>query len=108
MPERAVSITEAKTRLSALVNRVAYSHERVVLQSHGRPKAALIGLDDLTALRTGGPSAALTAMREEGLKRIRGLSRTIKKASGRRKLTDSLEDLAALRRIRDGGLSRLR
>ena len=108
MTERAVSITEAKTRLSSLITRVADSHERVILRSHGRPKAALIGLDDLAALRSGGPSSRLTAMRAEGLERIRALSRVIKKASRRRHLGDSVEDLAALRRGRDARLGRLR
>ncbi len=44
------SIAEARAALSALVNKVAHGGERIVLTSRGRPKAALVGIEDLAAL----------------------------------------------------------
>ena len=41
-----VSIGLAKRDISALVNRVAYQGERIILTSRGRPKAVLVSLAD--------------------------------------------------------------
>jgi prevent-host-death family protein len=46
-----VSIGEVKRDISELVNRVAYGHERIVLTSRGKPKAALVSLDDYARLQ---------------------------------------------------------
>lgn len=46
-----VSMTELRQRLGALVNQAAYGDERIVLVSHGQPKAAIIGVTDLERLR---------------------------------------------------------
>ena len=43
-------MTQARADLADLVNRVAYSGERVVLTRHGRPVAALISAQDLELL----------------------------------------------------------
>jgi prevent-host-death family protein len=45
-----VSLAEARDRLSALVNDAAHGGQRIVLASRGRPKAALIGMEDLERL----------------------------------------------------------
>jgi prevent-host-death family protein len=45
-----ISVSEAKSAFSKFVNRAAYGRERIVVTSHGQPKAALIGLDDLERL----------------------------------------------------------
>lgn len=45
-----VSVSDAKTSFSKLINRVAYGRERIVLTSHGQPKAALVSMDDLRRL----------------------------------------------------------
>src|SRR5262245_2255704 len=45
-----VSLAEARDRLSALVNDAAQGGQRIVLSSRGRPKAALIGMEDLGRL----------------------------------------------------------
>lgn len=42
-----VSIGEAKNKLSRIINEVVFAHKRVILNSHGRPKAAMISLDEL-------------------------------------------------------------
>lgn len=40
-----VSISEASRNLSHWINRAAYGQESIVLESHGRPKAVLIGVE---------------------------------------------------------------
>lgn len=46
-----VSIGEVKRDISELVNRVAYGGERIVLTSRGKPKAALVNIDDYNRLQ---------------------------------------------------------
>ncbi len=41
-----VSIGGVKREVSDLVNRVAYGRERIVLTSRGKPKAAIVSMDD--------------------------------------------------------------
>ncbi len=45
-----IGIRQAKDRLSEYLNRVAYGGERIVILSRGRPKAALISMEDLRRL----------------------------------------------------------
>ena len=45
-----VSIGQVKRDLSDLVNRVAYGGERIVLTSRGKPKAAIVSMDDYERL----------------------------------------------------------
>lgn len=45
-----VPVTQARSDLAELVNRVAYSGERVVLTRHGKPLAALVSPSDLERL----------------------------------------------------------
>lgn len=47
---REIPVTQARAELAELVNRVAYSGERVVLTRHGRPLAALVSGADLELL----------------------------------------------------------
>ncbi len=51
MGETAVTMTELKQRLGDIINRVAYGGDRVVLLFYGRPKAAIVSLEDLEQLR---------------------------------------------------------
>jgi prevent-host-death family protein len=48
--ETYVSIGQVKRDISELVNRVAYGQEQVVLTSRGKPKAALISIEDFERL----------------------------------------------------------
>jgi prevent-host-death family protein len=50
MAETQVSIGRVKRDISDLVNRVAYGGERIVLTSRGRPKAALVSMEDYERL----------------------------------------------------------
>jgi len=45
-----VGLTELRGALVETVNRVQYRGERVVLQRHGRPVAALVSVEDLRLL----------------------------------------------------------
>jgi len=47
-----ISIGQVKRDISALVNRVAFGGERIVLTSRGKPKAALVSLEDLERLKS--------------------------------------------------------
>ena len=51
MAESEVSIGQVKRGISALVNRVAYGGERIILTSRGKPKAALVSLEDYERLK---------------------------------------------------------
>ncbi len=45
-----VSISELKNTLSEILNRAAFGRERIVVSSRGRPKAAVISIEDLELL----------------------------------------------------------
>lgn len=45
-----VSLTDARTRLSELVELVEREHQRVVITKHGRPAAVVVSIDDLSSL----------------------------------------------------------
>ncbi len=47
---RALSAADAKNHFSEVVHRVAYGHERVIIERRGKPLAAIIGLEDLRRL----------------------------------------------------------
>ena len=47
-----VSITQAKNRLSDVVNRAAYGGERFLLLSRGKPKAAVVSVEELMLLES--------------------------------------------------------
>lgn len=90
---RRASIAEARGKLSYLVNAVAHGRDRVLLTSRGRPKAAIVGLDDLAALE----DLHIPAAFEEGLLgEMNALAKAIIRRRGK-VLTDSADDLAALR-----------
>lgn len=48
-----VSIGQVKRDISELVNRVAFGGERIVLTSRGKPKAAIVSMDDFSRLAEG-------------------------------------------------------
>jgi prevent-host-death family protein len=51
VPGPALDLTEARARLAEAVNRVRYRGERIVIQKHGRPVAALVPVEDLALIR---------------------------------------------------------
>lgn len=44
------TVSDARNNLPELLNQVAYGRERVLLQRHGKPVAAIISLEDLKRL----------------------------------------------------------
>lgn len=60
MEDTAVSIGQVKRDISELVNRVAFAGERIVLTSRGKPKAALVSIEDYEKLKQGQNEGRLT------------------------------------------------
>ena len=50
MADSEVNIGRVKRDISELVNRVAYGGERIIFTSRGKPKAALVSLEDYDRL----------------------------------------------------------
>jgi prevent-host-death family protein len=58
-----VSIGTVKRDISKLVNRVAYGGERILLTSRGKPKAAIVSLEDYAQLEEAKAGASLEQWR---------------------------------------------
>lgn len=46
MSETRMSLTDLRQHLASAINRAAYAGERIVLISHGEPKAIIVGIDE--------------------------------------------------------------
>ena len=64
MMETVASIGQVKRDISELVNRVAYGGDRIVLTSRGKPKAALISIEDYERLKRQDHEARLAEWQE--------------------------------------------
>lgn len=97
------SVARAKNTLSSLINKVAYGKTRIVLESRGKPKAALISTEDLERLERLEGGERTSEVRFHILAQAQTLRRKIKR---RRKklLPDSAALLNRLREKRDRGL----
>jgi len=56
MADERVGTHEAKTHLSEYINRVYYRGERILIERHGKPVAALVGPKDLARLESASES----------------------------------------------------
>ena len=74
--ETVASIGQVKRDISELVNRVAYSGDRVLLTSRGKPKAALISIEDYERLKRQEHEKRLAEW-EEWMQRANELSQAI-------------------------------
>jgi prevent-host-death family protein len=97
------SVAHAKNTLSSLINKVAYSKTRVVLESRGKPKAALVSTEDLERLqhleqRDVAPQRRLEILVQA--EALRGKMRRRRK----KMLPDSADRLNKLREQRDRGI----
>jgi prevent-host-death family protein len=63
MSETRVSIGTVKRDISKLVNRVAYGGERIVLTSRGKPKAAIVSVEDYEQLERAAAEDSLARWR---------------------------------------------
>jgi len=98
-----VSIAEVKRSVSTIVNRVAFGRERIVLTSRGRPKAALVSIEDLQKLKmlestTAPPSRA---QRKVALAMAQAVREMTLARRGGVPFSDVAEDLRKLREERD-------
>ena len=112
MDEIQVSMTALRQNLGDLVNRAAYGGERIVLVSHGEPRAAIIGIADLRRLEQTA-STEVSEQRDqfghalEAADRVRERVRRWQEDRGIEP-GDSAEDLRHMREERDDGLLGLR
>jgi prevent-host-death family protein len=97
------SVAQAKNTLSSLINRVAYGKTRIVLESRGRPKAALISAEDLEKLEQLEQGEKTPEARLRFLAQAQALRRKIHQRRGKT-LADSARLLDRLREQRGRGL----
>lgn len=64
MAKERVGTHEAKTRLSEYVNRVHYRGDRIVIERHGKPVAALVSTEDLARLEESSSRSVEQSYRE--------------------------------------------
>jgi prevent-host-death family protein len=84
-----VSIGQIKRDISELVNRVAYAGERIILTSRGKPKAALVSIQDYERLlKSEGRAADI----QKWLIETRALSGRIEKRRGKPVNVDTILD----------------
>jgi len=105
-----VGIAEIKRNISTIVNRVAFGRERIVLTSRGRPKAALVSIEDLQKLETleSAASPPSRAQRKAALAMAQAVREmTLVRRDGV-PFPDVAEDLRRLREERDLELAGLR
>ncbi len=109
MAEIQVTMTELKRSLGELVNRAAYGREWVVLVAHGRPKAAIVSMEDLEMLRRlrQGEAPAPRAARLEDLDALRERIRRRWEAEGIEPV-DSADMIREVREERTDELAGLR
>lgn len=105
-----VNLTEAKQNLGEIVNRAAYGGERIILLSRGKPRAALVSVEDLQRLESLGEDERelRKARRRAWLEEARALREEIMARRGGIPLPDSAEELNALREERDEQILGLR
>ena len=84
-----VSIGQIKRDISELVNRVTYAGERIILTSRGKPKAALVSMQDYERLlRSEGRAVEI----QKWLAETRTLSGRIQKRRGKPVDVDAILD----------------
>jgi prevent-host-death family protein len=84
-----VSIGQIKRDISELVNRVNYAGDRIILTSRGKPKAALVSMQDFERLlKSEGRAADI----QKWLDGTRALSRNIEKRRGKPVDVDTILD----------------
>lgn len=95
-----MSIGEAKNRLSSLINEVVYAGKRIILNSHGRPKAAIISLDELKRFEE--MQRTLFPSKSDRLLKLAKAEEVREKIFRRKKkvLSDSSDDLQRIRKER--------
>ena len=101
-----VSVSELKRDLSGIINQAAYGKQRIVIGSRGKPKAAVISMEDLQLLESFGQEHSVRSRRMLALEAARAVRAQVA-AHTADPLPDCTEDLHALREIRTDELSSL-
>lgn len=96
-----IGIADAKARLSELVNRVAFGNEHIILESRGKPKAALVSLENLKQVQSARRARPTRAQRLLALAEADQVRRSLQS----RALVSSSEELSRLREERIDALS---
>ena len=102
-----VSVSELKRDLSGIINQAAYGKQRVVIASRGKPKAALVSMEDLRLLESLGKEKGRQTRRMAALKAARAVRSEVAAWAGG-PLPDSAEELRELREARTNELLGLR
>ncbi len=106
MEVREIGMADLKRNLAEEVNRAAHGRERIVLLSRGKPKAALVSLDDLRRLEQAeGAGEGYRRRQEQLLREARQLRQKIALAGVE---IDSVAVLAETRQERMDDLTGLR
>jgi prevent-host-death family protein len=95
-----VGLAEARNNLSGLINDAAHGHQRIVIESRGRPKAAIVSIEDLQRLDEIGDQRA-TGGRSPMLRWLDETQRLL----GRRRPLAAGSTLEALREVREGAVA---
>jgi prevent-host-death family protein len=101
------SVSELKRELSSLINQAAYGKERIVIMSRGRPKAALVSMEDLQVLEGLNQQELRQARRMAALEAARAVRARIAAEAGG-PLPDSATELRELRETRADELDSMR
>jgi len=104
-----IGIAEIKRSISTIVNRVAFGRERIILTSRGRPKAALVSIEDLQKLETLDTTTPLPsrAHRKAALAMAQAVRQITLARRGGVPFSDVAKDLHRLREERDVELTGL-
>jgi len=108
MAELRASVSDVKARFSEWIHRVSLRHERVVVVSHGTPKAVLVGIGDLPLLRSGGLGKRRVDEVRGEMQKLRAHQAWMRRHAVRGAMTDSARVLRELREERASGINRLR
>ena len=101
-----ISVSELKRDLSGIINQAAYGKQRIVIGSRGKPKAAMISIEDLHLLESLSQEQSAQAKRMSALGAARVVRADIAARAGG-PLPDSTEDLRELREVRTDELASL-
>jgi len=100
-----VSISDARKRLAELTARVEHTGERIIIERHGKPVAALVRAEEGRRLADE-DAAALKARRLAALEQAREVSRQILAERNGVPLPDSAPEIRRMREERDAQILR--
>jgi prevent-host-death family protein len=98
-----MGIAEIKRNISTIVNRVAFGRERIILTSRGKPKAAVVSIEDLQKLKMleATTSSSSRAQRKAALAMAQAVREMTLARRGGVPFSDVAEDVRKLREERD-------